>query len=275
MPKQLSARCVRLLLALLIGSTTLLVAQQVPPVAPVRNVVDDYFGTKITDPYRWMEDLKNPELQSWMKAQNDYTRSILDSIPGRPQLLDSMTQYDNGRDRVIGLQKYGGRYFYRKMGAQQDNYRLYVRDAGSGTEHLLVDPARFKQPNTTIHYALDYFFASPDGKYVAYGVSAGGSENSVLHIFDVDANRDLSETMERAQYPRLSWSADSRSFFYNQLRKPAPGEPPAARYLDSHLLLHKLGESSQNDVLVLDRLHAPGVPLLDSDFPMMYAPLVS
>jgi prolyl oligopeptidase len=222
-----------------------------------------------------MEDLKNPELQSWMKAQNDYTRSILDSIPGRPQLLDSMTQYDNGRDRVIGLQKYGGRYFYRKMGAQQDNYRLYVRDAGSGTEHLLVDPARFKQPNTTIHYALDYFFASPDGKYVAYGVSAGGSENSVLHIFDVDANRDLSETMERAQYPRLSWSADSRSFFYNQLRKPAPGEPPAARYLDSHLLLHKLGESSQNDVLVLDRLHAPGVPLLDSDFPMMYAPLAS
>jgi prolyl oligopeptidase len=92
MPKQLPARCVRLLLALLIASTTLLVAQQVPPVAPVRNVVDDYFGTTVTDPYRWMEDLKNPELQSWMKAQNEYTRSILDSIPGRQQLLDSMTQ---------------------------------------------------------------------------------------------------------------------------------------------------------------------------------------
>ena len=270
MSKPLPARYVRLLLALLTGSTTLLMGQQQPPVAPVRNVVDDYFGTKVTDPYRWMEDLKNPELQNWMKAQNDYARSVLDSISGRQWLLDSILRYDNGRDRVIGVAEYGGRYFYRKMGAQRDNYGLYVRDAGSRRERLLVDPDRFKAPNTTIHYALDYFFASPDGKYVAYGVSPGGSENSVLHILDVDADRDLPETMERAPYPRLSWTADSRSFFYNQLRKPEPGEPPSTRYLDSSLLRHKLGESPQNDVLVLDRLHAPGVPLLDTDLPMMY-----
>jgi len=248
--------------------------QAPPPVAPIRNVVDDYFGTKITDPYRWMEDMKSPEFQTWMKAQNDYTRAVVDRIPGRQKLLGSITEYDNARTVVIDLQKYGGRYFYRKLEPDQDNYKLYMRDAKTGQERLLVDPDRFKPANETAHYALDYISPSLDGKYVIYGVSPGGSENSVLRIFDVDANHDSPEAIDRCQYPGPTWLADNRSFFYNRLQKTGPGDPPTAKYLDSQLFLHKVGESADRDVLVLDRRNAQGIPLAETDFPgIEYSPV--
>jgi len=251
---------------LAVGSQ-LVAGQAQPPVAPVRNVVDDYFGTKITDPYRWMEDMKSPEFQSWIKGQNDYTRAVIGSIRGRQKLLASITEYSNARTQVIDLQKYGGRYFYRKMEPDQDNYKLYVRDVKTGQESLLVDPDRFKPASETAHYALDYISISLDGKYVAYAVSPGGSENSVIHVFDVDAGRDLPEAIDRCQYAGPNWRADNRSFFYNRLQKTGPSDPPAAKYLDSQVFLHTVGESPEHDVLVLDRRNAPGIPLAESDFP--------
>jgi len=260
-----------LVLALLVQSS--FVCAQAPPVAPIRNVVDDYFGTKVTDPYRWMEDMKSPEFQTWIKGQNDYTRAVVGSIPGRQKLLSSITEYTNARTLVIDLQKYGDRYFYRKMEPDQDNYKLYMRDVKTGQERLLVDPDRFKPANESAHYALDYILASLDGKYVIYGVSPGGSEDSVLRIFDVDANRDLPEAIDRCQGPSPSWRADNRSFFYNRLQKTAPGDPRTARYLDSQVFLHTVGESPDHDVLVLDRRNAPGIPLVESDFPgIAYSP---
>jgi prolyl oligopeptidase len=249
--------------------------QATPPVAPVHNVVDDYFGTKVTDPYRRIKDMKSPEFQSWIKAENDYTRFIIDSIPGRQKLLSSITEYDDSRATVIDLQEYNNCYFYRKIEPNQDNFKLYMRDAKTGQERLLVDPDRFKPANESAHYALDYIFASPDGKYVGYGVSPGGSENSVLHVFDVDANRDLPEAIDRCQYANPSWRGDNRSFFYNRLQKAGPGDPPTAKYLDSQVWLHKVGEDPDRDVLVLDRRNAPGIPLAESDFPMVVYSLAS
>ena len=250
-----------------------LLAQTAPPVAPVRNVVDDYFGTKITDPYRWMEDMKSPEFQEWMKAQNEYTRTIINSIPGRQKLLDAITEYDNARTSVVDLNKYGDRYFYRKIDPNQDNFKLYMRDAKTGQERMLVDPDRFKPANETAHYALDYIYPSWDGKYVAYGVSPGGSEYSTLRIFDVDAGHDLPEAIDRCQYTSLNWLGDNKSFFYNRLQKVGPNDPPTAKYLDSQALWHKLGESPDKDVLVLSRKDAPGIPLAAADFPVLvYSP---
>jgi prolyl oligopeptidase len=247
--------------------------QTAPPVAPVHNVVDDYFGTKITDPYRWMEDMKSPEFQTWIKAQNEYTRSIIDSIPGRQKLLGSISEYANARTVVIDLQKYGDRYFYRKMEPTQDNYRLYMRDGKTGQERLLVDPDQFKPANDSAHYALDYINPSLDGKYVIYGVSRGGSENSVLRVFDVEANHDLPEAIDRCQYPSPSWRDDNRSFFYNRMQKTGPSDPPTAKYLDSQVFLHKLEENPDRDLLVLDRRNAPGIPLVEADFPVIaYSP---
>ena len=268
-------RCLTLLVCLTeaLGFASVLFAQAAPPVAPARNVVDDYFGTKVTDPYRWMEDMKSPEFQAWIKAQNDYTRTIIDSIPGRQKLLQSILEYDNARTTVVDLSKYGDRYFYRKIEPNQDNFKLYMRDVKDGQERMLVDPDRFKPANETAHYALDYIFPSWDGKYVAYGVSPGGSENSTLHIFDVEAGRDLPEAIDRCQYPSVSWLEDNKSFVYTRLQKVGPGDPPTAKYLDSQALLHKLGESPEKDVLVISRKDAPGIPLVAADFPTLsYSP---
>jgi len=264
-------RAVVFALALLLSLAAF--AQAAPPIAAVRPVTDDYFGTRITDPYRWMEDMKSPEFQSWIKAQNDYTRSLIATIPGRQKLLGEISRYTNARTMVIDLLKYGGRYFYRKMDPDQDNYQLYMRDVKTGQERLLVDPSRFQPPNETAHYALDYIAPSLDGKYVIYGVSKGGSENSVLRIFDVDGNRDLPETIDRCQYPSPAWRSDNRSFFFTRLQKIGPADPPTAKYLDSQVFLHQLGESSDRDTLVLDRRNAPGIPLVESDFPVLaYSP---
>jgi prolyl oligopeptidase len=252
-----------------LGFAGVLFAQTSPPVAPVRNVVDDYFGTKITDPYRWMEDMKSPEFQAWMKAQNEHTRVIIDSIPGRQKLLENILDYDNARTSMVDLAKYGGRYFYRKIEPNQDNFKLYIRDVKTGKERMLVDPDRFKSSNETGHYALDYIYPSWDGKYVAYGVSPGGSEDSILRIFDVDAGHDLPEAIDRSQFASVSWLADNKSFIYTRLPPIKPSDPPTAKYLDSRSLLHKLGESPDKDVPVISRKDSPDIPIVASDIPVV------
>src|SRR5271170_7584494 len=110
-------RSSRLVLAFILSGAAL-AAQAAPltqPVAPVRPVTDTYFGTPVVDPYRWMENLKSPEVQTWMKAQNDYTRDYLSHLPGRDALVQRVESLDNAANRVGDLGLYGSRYFYYKM----------------------------------------------------------------------------------------------------------------------------------------------------------------
>src|ERR1700692_1812916 len=128
------------LLILGAGSSTLALAQTKtaekdapiaalpPPETPVREVKETFFGTEITDPYRWLEDLKSPEVSSWMRAQNDYTRAVLDKIPNRDKLRERIAQLDDVGVRVNGLQSFGGRLFYLKQSTGEDNRKLYARD---------------------------------------------------------------------------------------------------------------------------------------------------
>ncbi|HEY8671395.1 MAG TPA: hypothetical protein VIL63_11185, partial [Terriglobales bacterium] len=108
------------------------------PATPVRDVTEDFFGTKVTDPYRWIENTTDPEVVTWMKSQNDYTREVLSKIPGRQQLLDRVTSLDHAGSAVYNLQVWGGHYFYLKTDPGSDNRRLCVRDSVSSTERLLV-----------------------------------------------------------------------------------------------------------------------------------------
>jgi prolyl oligopeptidase len=267
---------IRVFLAVLLFATCLVAQVATPPVAQVRPVTDDYFGTKVTDNYRWMEDMKSPELRDWMKAQNDYTRAQLDRIPGRSALLAEISKYDNARTVVDSLQVFGGRYFYRKILPGEENFKLYVRDTRSGEERMLVDAERLRPADSKAHYALDYFLASWDGKYVAYGVSAGGSENSVLRVIDVDTSRDLPEVIDRAQFGVSAWLGDSRSFFYLRRQKLAPNDPPTAKYLNMKVYQHKLGDDPDKDVAVLGRGVTPQVEITESDFPIVvYSPASS
>ena len=221
-------RLMKSLLVLALIGFDLAVAQSKLPNTPVREVTEEYFRTKVMDPYRWLENTKDPEVVTWMKAQNDYTRGVLASIPGRDQLLDRIKALDNAGSVVSGLQVWGGRYFYFKTEPGSDNRKLYTRDNPNAAERLLVDPEKLITVDGK-HFSIDYFQPSLDGRYVAYGISPGGSEDSVLHVIESATGKVLSDTIDRAQFGQPSWLPDG-SFFYTRTQKLPPDAPPTAKY---------------------------------------------
>lgn len=231
-----------------------------PPVAPVRPVTDTYFGTAVVDPYRDLEDLKDPEVQRWMKGQADYARGVLDAIPGRDALLARIHALSNADPRRGGFVRRGQRWFYEVFapGAQQPT--LVYRDGLDGPEHSLIDPSTLGA-GTTTHYALDYFEPSWDGRYVAYGLSAGGSEQSTLQVLDVATAQDLPEKIERAHDSVVTWRPDNRSFFYMKYLRPGPDTPANETEYNARTHLHVLGRApdGESDPAVFGR----GVAKLD------------
>lgn len=242
------------------------------PQTPVREITNDYFGTKITDPYRWLEKTSDPEVVAWMKAENDYTREILAKIPGRDQLLERMKALDNAGPTVSALQVWGGHYFYLKSDPGSDNRRLYVRDSVSAPERLLVDPEKLTTPEGK-HYSIDYFQPSLDGQYVAYGISPGGSEDSILHILEASTGKVLPDEIDRAQFGSPSWLPDGNSFLLTRTQKLGPDAPPTAKYQKLRVYRHTLGSDPEKDPLVFGYDMNPNVKVLEDDFPVViYSP---
>jgi prolyl oligopeptidase len=226
-------------------------APTAPPKAPVRPVVDEYFGSKVVDPYRYIENTNDPEVRSWFKAEDDYTRAALLRIPGRRQLLERIRQLNQSAPaKVSDVQRFqGGRYYYKKVLATEEISKLYERVGLDGEEKQLVDPNKFVTVPGT-HYSLDYFAPSYDGRYVAYGVSVSGSEDAVIHILDTSTGRDTGETIDRSWYGSPSWMPGDRSFLHNRFQKLAHGADPTERRLKSRVYLHRVGTDPEQDVAV-------------------------
>ena len=237
-----------------------------PPAAHIVPVTDEYFGTRVVDPYRWLENLDDPKTQAWMKSQNVYARSILDNLNGRAGLLAMIEKYYNGPPAVVSdvTRLPGDRYLLLKTPADGDVPLLFIRQGLSGTDKLLVDTRRFAGPHGEPPQ-MNYYEPSFDGRYVAYGVSAGGSENATLHIVDVQTGRDLPETIDRERFDGISWRHDNQSFFYNRLQKLAPGQSPLETYDKSTAWLHILNTSPDTDIAVLGFGLSPRVPMTPMD----------
>lgn len=217
-----------------------------PPVAPVRPVTDTYFGTPVVDNYRYMESLDDPEVQRWMRGQADYTHSLLDKLPGRAALLERIHALSNADTRRSELTPRGDRYFYllSEPGAEQP--KLAYREGLAGKEHVLVDPAALGK-GAVGHYSLDWYFPSWDGRYVAYGLSAGGSEASTLRVLDVTSGKVLDEAISRTESNVVSWRKDNRSFFYLRYAQPTPTTPKSELLYNARTYLHTLGERPDGD----------------------------
>jgi len=257
---------------LLILTSVSLAAQVQLPKTPVREVTDEYFGTKVVDPYRWLEKIDDPEVAAWMKAQNDFTRSTLARIPGRDQLVERVKALDNAGAVVSGLQVWGGRYFYYKTEPGSDNRKLYVRDGLQSPERLLVDPEKLTTPDGK-HYSIDYFQPSIDSTYVAYGISQGGSENSVLHVLESATGKVLSDRIDRAEFGSPSWLPDGRSFFYSRLQKLPQDAPATARYQKLRVYHHTLGADSETEPAVFGYDVNPNIKVTEDDFSVLaYSP---
>lgn len=254
----------RLLVAFLALSASATVrAQTAPPVAPVRPVVDDYFGTKVTDPYRYMEDLTSEEVRGWMKGQAEFARGVLGRIPGRDAFLKRMLELDASVPAKVGgvIRLANGKLFYRKRLANEDVFKLYMRDGPKGAEVLLADPDEFRTRTGKPH-ALNYFVPSWDGRFVAYGISQSGTEDASLYVTETATKKAVDRPIDRCEYPQVSWLPDGSGFVYNRLQKLAAGAPATERYQRSKVHLHKLGTDPEKDPGVLG-IDVPGSPELE------------
>jgi prolyl oligopeptidase len=218
-----------------------------PPSAKTEDVVTDYFGTKVADPYRWMERASEVRVLEFLKSQNDYTRSVLGSLAGRDAMLARIQQLDNAVPTVLSWQRGGNSIFYLETGPGATTASLLVRDA-AGHSRTLLDPKSLEQGAS--HAAIDYFAPSGDGHYVIAGVSLGGSENSTIHVVEVPSGRMLPDAITRTQYAGPSWRSDSRSFYYSRLQQLGPGAPPTAIYENERVYLHVIGNNVENDAVV-------------------------
>lgn len=241
-----------------------------PPVAPIRPVTEVLFGTKVVDPYRYMENLKDPEVEAWLKGQDAYTRGELAEIPGRDALLARIKELDESRpSRVYDVRRLpDGRFFYQKRLATENVAKLYMRDGLDGEEKLVADPDKYPAPEGS-HNAISYYAPSWDGHSVAVGISAGGSENAVIHILNVETGKESSETIDRARFGVVNWRPDNRSFFYNRLQKLAPGQPATDEEKKSMDFLHVVGTDPASDVPALGFEVSERVEVSPTDIPFV------
>ena len=252
---------------------TSICAQDSPPKAAIHEVTDTYFGMKIVDPYRWMEDAKSPETAAWMRGQADYTRAYLDRLPMRAQLLKRFEELSETGVRVSGVQRAGNFYFYYRVAPGENDRRLYVREGFKGAERLLVDPDKLSSPGK--RYSIDSYDPSFDGKYVSYTVSIGGSENGEMRVIETATGRDLGERIDRCRFGAGAWLPDNRSFLYNRLQKLAEGAPPTELYQKSRVYLHILGSNPDNDRAVFGYEVNPNIKMEPAPLPFVGVPLGS
>ena len=256
----------RIVSAFALLTTFVSAADLTQPVAPVRPVTETYFGTPVTDPYRWMEDLKSPETQDWMKGQAAYTKDYLGKLPGRDALLKRIEELDNASTRVAGVGQHGDRYFYLKITPVDQTPKLYVRDGLEGKERLLAD-AQVLGGDDKKRFSLGEVDPSPDGKLVAVQVAAGGGEVGTLRIIDAATGKPLPDNLDRILGPSVSWGPDNAYFFYTRMKKLGPNDSPQEKELDETSYLHRLGDSADKDIPVFGRLAAPTLGLVPTDWP--------
>jgi prolyl oligopeptidase len=241
-----------------------------PPVAEPRLVQDTYFGTTLTDPYRYFENVKtDPAVQAWYKGQSDYARAVLDRIPGRQALLDRVTELSNtSPTRITDLAEVPGRIFYLQRKSGENQYKLYTRAGWNGPEQLLVDPDALKGPDGA-PVAINYFAPSPNGTYVAYGASHGGSENAVIHLVDTATGKDTGLAIARGQFGGVAWRDDESGFYYNQLKERPADAASTLLYQDSQVRYHHLGADSAQDPFVFGTAALNGAEITPSEIPFV------
>jgi prolyl oligopeptidase len=253
----------------LLLTTTAQAQRSYPPTKTV-DVTDTYFGKTYKDPYRWLEDLKDQAVDSWFKAQADYTDSLLDRIPARDALAEEWMQLDKLQPaRYTSIDYENGRVFYKKTLGGENVGRLFFRQGWRGAEKLLFDPSAFKpigaKPGQVT--TIVSFIPSPDGKYVVIGFSAAGAEFSELRVLDVDHHRLLPESFYPSYGPR-GWTLDSKSIFYDA------GKTTDIKSQDIEqnrkTKLHKLGTPETMDVDFFSNESYPQLGIAAKEFASAY-----
>ena len=239
-------------------AASLALAQPGPP--PSKPAPETFFGTEVRDPYRNLEDTKSPAVAAWMKAQSSHATNLLSSISGRQAIYQSLVKYEEAIPaRVAGVtRETGDMWFYQRRGANENQFKLRVRQGLGGEDRLLVDPEAI-QKRTGKPHAINYYTAAPGGGLVVYGLSAAGSEAAVLHVMDVRKGTSIGKPIDRADFGAASFTPDGRLMFFNRLQQLKKGMAPTEKYQRSQVLMLKPGD----DVAGARRVFGIGVEGVD------------
>jgi prolyl oligopeptidase len=229
------------------------VAIKYPPTT-MGTVAEDYHGTKVPDPYRWMEDLDSPEVAAWIAAQNAVTEPYLAALPHRAHLVSRLTALWNyPRVGLPALE--GGRLFYARNAGLQRQAPVYVRSSVDGPATLVIDPNVISEDGTV---ALQQFAPSPDATLFAYGLAEGGADWQTIRVRDVAAAKDLPDEVRWMRFSDISWTRDGKGFYYSRYPEPPKGKVLEAALSGHALYYHKVGTPQSEDLLVYERKDLAG-----------------
>jgi len=223
------------------------------PPARRGDVVTDYHGVKVADPYRWMEDIDSPQTRSWVEAEDKLSREYLDAIPGRDAILERLRKIWN-YERWSAPQHYGHYWFYSHNDGLQNQAVIFATTDPATPGKVLLDPNTLSQDGTV---ALRETAISDDGRLFAYALSDAGSDWQIWHVRNVDTGADLPDEIHWSKAGGGSWRKDGSGFYYTAYDAPKSGDVLKAANQYEKLFFHKLGAPQSEDTLVYTRTDDP------------------
>lgn len=218
------------------------------PPAKTDSTVDIYHGTKIPDPYRWLEEPDSPDTQAWVAKQNKLTNAFLADVPARSKIKARLTELMN-YPRYSLPSKRADRLFYWKNDGLQNQSVLYVQDPCNPHPKVVINPNKLSKDGTA---ALTTTAVSWDGKLLAYGISQSGSDEQEVKIRTIGADTDFDDTLKWCRFTNIAWKHDGTGFFYNRFPDPAT-VPPEDVTNYSRVYWHKLNTPQSQDKLIYER----------------------
>lgn len=208
------------------------------------DVVDNYHGTEVADPYRWLEDDMSDETAEWVKTQNELTYGYLEKISFRDAIKKRITEIWD-YPKMSAPEKEGSNYFYTYNSGLQNQNIVYIKDSPEGEGKVFLDPNKFSEDGTT---SLANFSISKDHKYAGYGTSTGGSDWREFFIRDIETGEDLGDHLKWIKFSGMAWFKDG--FFYTRYDKPGEGDELKAANTNSKVFYHRVGTDQDEDILI-------------------------
>ena len=218
------------------------------PDTEMGDVVDDYHGTLVADPYRWLEEIRDPAVEAWVEEQNALTFSYLDGIAGRDSVFDEMMSRVD-YERFTAPTEAGGRYFYTRNDGLQNQSVIYVSQGIDGEPQVLLDPNLLSDDSSV---SLKAWMPSDDGSLLLYARSVSGSDWCDWYVRDVATGQDMPEIVRWGKFGSASWGADNHGFYYLTFPVPEEGQEHLSQNVNRSIRYHSLGTSQDDDILVFD-----------------------
>jgi prolyl oligopeptidase len=219
------------------------------PTAKKVEQVDDYHGTRVADPYRWLENPDAPDARAWIEAENKLTSAFLEGIPAREQIKQRLMKLWDYEKYGVPF-KEGGHYFYFKNDGLQNQSVLYTVKSLDATPRVLLDPNTLSKDGTV---ALSGLAVSKDGKLLAYGLSASGSDWQEWRVRDIETGKDLPDVVKWVKFSGASWTPDGKGFFYSRYDEPNEKTKLEDANYYQKLYYHRLGAPQSEDTLIYER----------------------